>query len=266
MSPFTPNFDSHKQVEAYPIAAAEFWVTGPARSRSRTARSSLSRLASRRAARPPLATCWCGTSRPSRSRTATSRTRRGRFFDAGYAPLSRRPDSKGEPALSLAETQAVVETKTAPRVTEASIKAKIADVEYFRVRHLTICVITLHSGFFVTGESARPRRRTTTGRSASGTPTRTRSGSSGRWRATSCASNSLCARRKPAARTTRSGRLTMAAASPIPALADRVSAIWDAALARCSEVSGVDTPAARSETLNLLGWPRTGCGCAGPCR
>lgn len=73
---------------------------------------------------------------------------------ATYAPASREPDSKGDPALSLAETQAVVETKTAPRVTEASIKAKIAEVEYFRVRHLTICLITLQTGFFVTGESA----------------------------------------------------------------------------------------------------------------
>ncbi|MBB2962894.1 Gp49 family protein [Methylobacterium sp. R2-1] len=75
-------------------------------------------------------------------------------FAATYAPASIQADSKGEPALSLAETQAVVETKTAPRVTEASIKAKIADVEYFRIRHLTICLITLRNGFFVTGESA----------------------------------------------------------------------------------------------------------------
>ncbi|GJE77468.1 Gp49 family protein [Methylorubrum suomiense] len=75
-------------------------------------------------------------------------------FVATYSPASRQPDSKGDPALSLAETQAVVETKTAPRVTEASIKAKIAEVEYFRVRHLTICLIILQTGFFVTGESA----------------------------------------------------------------------------------------------------------------
>lgn len=75
-------------------------------------------------------------------------------FSATYAPASAQADSTGEPALSLAETQAVVETKTAPRVTEASIKAKIADVEYFRIRHLTICLITLRNGFFVTGESA----------------------------------------------------------------------------------------------------------------
>lgn len=75
-------------------------------------------------------------------------------FQATYAVASRTPDSTGEPALSLAETQAVVETKTAPRITEASIKAKIDTVEYFRTRHLTICIITLHNGFFVTGKSA----------------------------------------------------------------------------------------------------------------
>ena len=71
----------------------------------------------------------------------------------GFA-VSRPADAKGEPALTLGETQAIVETKTAPRVTEASIKAKIADVEYFRVRHLTICIITLRNGFFVEGHSA----------------------------------------------------------------------------------------------------------------
>lgn len=75
-------------------------------------------------------------------------------FQATYVPGSRPPDARGEPALTLAETQAVVETKTAPRVTEESIKALIADTEYFRVRHLTICIITLTNGFFVTGESA----------------------------------------------------------------------------------------------------------------
>lgn len=79
---------------------------------------------------------------------------RDSVFQATYAPASRSADSSGEPALTLAETQAVVETKTAPRITEASIKAKIADVEYFRVRHLTICIITLRNGFFVEGHSA----------------------------------------------------------------------------------------------------------------
>lgn len=73
---------------------------------------------------------------------------------ASALPASRIADSVDEPALTLAETQQVVEGKTAPRVTEASIKAKIATIEYFRSRHLTICVITMHSGFFVIGESA----------------------------------------------------------------------------------------------------------------
>lgn len=35
-----------------------------------------------------------------------------------------------EPKLSLPEAQAVVATKTAPRVTEQSIKDKIASVDY----------------------------------------------------------------------------------------------------------------------------------------
>lgn len=75
-------------------------------------------------------------------------------FAATYVPASRQADATGEPALSLAETAAVVESKTAPRVTEASLQALIADTEFFRVRHLTICVLTLTNGFFVVGESA----------------------------------------------------------------------------------------------------------------
>lgn len=59
-----------------------------------------------------------------------------------------------EPKLSLAETQAIVETKTAPRVTEASIKDHIEKVDYLYYNLLTICIITMYNGFMVHGVSA----------------------------------------------------------------------------------------------------------------
>lgn len=154
LPPFSPTHVSHKQVEAYPITAAEFRSDGsgrialvggvvidvPAGFASRGAPTEgdmLVRYA-------PV---------PGQSDGYLSHSPRAVFED-GYAPVSQQADARGEPALSLGETQAIVETKTAPRVTEASIKAKIADVEYFRVRHLTICIITLRNGFFVEGHSA----------------------------------------------------------------------------------------------------------------
>lgn len=61
-----------------------------------------------------------------------------------------------EPELTLKEAQALVATKTAPRVTEESIKAKIADVAYYMPgeKHLTVCVITMKNGFSFTGTAA----------------------------------------------------------------------------------------------------------------
>jgi Phage protein (N4 Gp49/phage Sf6 gene 66) family len=60
-----------------------------------------------------------------------------------------------EPKLSLDEAKAVVATKTAPRVTEESIKAKIASVDYITSKNLmTICLITMKNGFIVNGVSA----------------------------------------------------------------------------------------------------------------
>jgi len=60
-----------------------------------------------------------------------------------------------EPALTLDEAKAVVATKTAPRVTEQSIKDKIADVEYIiSGKLLTIAIITMKNGFMVNGVSA----------------------------------------------------------------------------------------------------------------
>ncbi|TGD98083.1 Gp49 family protein [Methylobacterium nonmethylotrophicum] len=60
----------------------------------------------------------------------------------------------GLPALTLPEAQAVVATKTAPRITEDLMREQIATVEYAKLRHLTICVITLKNGFFSDGMSA----------------------------------------------------------------------------------------------------------------
>lgn len=58
------------------------------------------------------------------------------------------------PAVTLDEAKAIVETKTAPRVTEASIKDHIAEAEYIRHQHLTICILTMSNGFFVIGKAA----------------------------------------------------------------------------------------------------------------
>ncbi len=59
-----------------------------------------------------------------------------------------------EPTLSLDEAKAIVETKTAPRVTEASIKDKIDSADYIMHGQLTICILTMSNGFMVQGVSA----------------------------------------------------------------------------------------------------------------
>jgi len=67
-----------------------------------------------------------------------------------------------EPTLSLDEAKAVVATKTFPKITEESIKAKIADTtwynpphgEGFQDAHLTICIITMKNGFKFIGKAA----------------------------------------------------------------------------------------------------------------
>lgn len=58
-----------------------------------------------------------------------------------------------DPILTLEEAKAVVATKTAPRVTEESIKAKILDVDYFTHDLTTICMITMRNGFRFIGHS-----------------------------------------------------------------------------------------------------------------
>jgi hypothetical protein len=59
-----------------------------------------------------------------------------------------------EPKLSLSEAQEVVATKTAPRVTEASILDRIVTADFLYHGLLTICVITMTNGFMVHGVSA----------------------------------------------------------------------------------------------------------------
>ena len=50
---------------------------------------------------------------------------------------------------------AAIAARPAPKVTKADIDATIADKLYTRVTGtLTICVLTLHNGFTVTGQSA----------------------------------------------------------------------------------------------------------------
>lgn len=63
-------------------------------------------------------------------------------------------------SLSLDEAKARVETRVYPRVTEASIKAKIASTSFIITEtRLTICVITMRNGFEVLGKAkaADPR-------------------------------------------------------------------------------------------------------------
>ena len=60
-----------------------------------------------------------------------------------------------QPTLTLEQAKAIVETKKAPRVTEASITAKIKNTQYLVLHgNLTICIITMANGFMVTGVSA----------------------------------------------------------------------------------------------------------------
>lgn len=68
--------------------------------------------------------------------------------------FGRVPDNTGVPAITCGEADAVVEKSTAPRVTADAITAKVGDVEYFRSGVLTICIITMRSGFTFVGKSA----------------------------------------------------------------------------------------------------------------
>lgn len=59
-----------------------------------------------------------------------------------------------EPTITLEETMSRVEERKFPRVTQDSIKEKIADVTYHRQGTLTICVITMRNGFMQVGKAA----------------------------------------------------------------------------------------------------------------
>lgn len=57
--------------------------------------------------------------------------------------------------ISLEEAKTIVATKTAPRVTEESIREKIERVEYVRIgENGTLCIITMKNGWISTGFSA----------------------------------------------------------------------------------------------------------------
>lgn len=58
------------------------------------------------------------------------------------------------PSLSRGQADLAVSKKTAPKVTEESIKAKIQNSEFIHHSQLTICIITMFNGFMVTGVSA----------------------------------------------------------------------------------------------------------------
>ena len=60
-----------------------------------------------------------------------------------------------QPSLTLDEAKAVVATKIHPRVTEESITARIASVEFETLRETaTLCIITMKNGWISTGFSA----------------------------------------------------------------------------------------------------------------
>jgi benzoyl-CoA reductase/2-hydroxyglutaryl-CoA dehydratase subunit BcrC/BadD/HgdB len=58
-----------------------------------------------------------------------------------------------EPKLTLDQAKEIVATKTAPKITEQSIKDKIERVHYIEHDRLTICIITMFNGFDVVGVS-----------------------------------------------------------------------------------------------------------------
>src|SRR6478735_12209305 len=59
------------------------------------------------------------------------------------------------PRLTDEQAKAVVAAKPNPKVTEDSIKAKIAHIEYIPIENTgTLCVITLKNGWLSTGFSA----------------------------------------------------------------------------------------------------------------
>lgn len=58
-----------------------------------------------------------------------------------------------EPKLSLEQAKSIVAEKTAPKVTEQSIKEKIKEVSYFHDDLTTVCFIVMQNGFKFVGTS-----------------------------------------------------------------------------------------------------------------
>jgi hypothetical protein len=59
-----------------------------------------------------------------------------------------------DPSLTLVEANEVIAAKTAPKITLADIKAKVAHAEYFCHGLLTICILTLRNEYKIVGKSA----------------------------------------------------------------------------------------------------------------
>lgn len=56
--------------------------------------------------------------------------------------------------MTQAQTDEIMATRTAPRVTIETIKDKIANRDFIYSDQLTICVVTMYNGFMVVGKSA----------------------------------------------------------------------------------------------------------------
>lgn len=73
--------------------------------------------------------------------------------DAPYSQLT--GAALAGPSMSAVQAKVTVaETARQPRVTEESIRAKIADVQYIVHETMTICIITMRSGFKQLGQAA----------------------------------------------------------------------------------------------------------------
>lgn len=64
-------------------------------------------------------------------------------------------NAANDPALTLVEAEKLIATKTAPKLTLADLKAKVAHAQYFCYDDtLTICILTTRNGFKLLGKSA----------------------------------------------------------------------------------------------------------------
>jgi Phage protein (N4 Gp49/phage Sf6 gene 66) family len=145
MSPFNPTHVSHKRVEAYPIAAAEFASDGSGKVGVNHPEDGYLVIPV-----PPgflrrpgavtegdmLVRYEPTAEEPHGYLSHSPRA----VFEAGYAPISR----QAEPASG------------AKRLSMADIQSVIVSESYHRVQGSTfmVCFLTLRNGFIVTGESA----------------------------------------------------------------------------------------------------------------